>query len=102
MKPLRLLFETQQAAYEVAFMLACEYDGCNMVTVPDTYDAIALKTAIELAGADFCFDGDHHPIVLPLSEPEINSTPGQQAGRITAKAQLWHSPDDSVLMQQQP
>jgi hypothetical protein len=94
MKPLRLLFETQQAASEVAFMLGCDFDGCNMITLPPVYDSIALKTAIELTGADFCFDGDHHPIVLLLSEEESNSLDQQQqTGRITSKAQLWHSLD---------
>ncbi len=94
MRPLRLLFETQQAASEVAFMLGCEYDGCNMVTLPLVYDAIALKTAIELTGSDFCFDGDHHPVVLAVPEAKLSSTSSEfQVGRISSKAQLWHSSD---------
>ncbi len=65
MKSLRLLFETQVAAREVAFMLRCEYDGCNMITLPPMHDILALRTAIELAGANFCSVGDHYPLVLP-------------------------------------
>ncbi len=92
MRPLRLLFESQQAAHDVAFMLGLEYDGCNMISLPSVYDTIALRTAIELTGSDFCFDGDHHPIVLPLFEGEPNSdSPEQQARRVTLKAQLWYS-----------
>jgi hypothetical protein len=92
MKPMRLLFETQHAASEVAFMIGCDYDGCNMITLPPVYDTIALRTAIELAGVEFCFDGDHYPIVLPLSAQEINfNDPEQQSGQNTSQSQLWHS-----------
>lgn len=91
MEPLRLLFETQQMAREVAFMLRCEYDGCNMVTLPPKHDPIALRTAIELTGADFCFDGDHYPIVLPFLEDELNAVPERQTGQIPPKAELWWS-----------
>lgn len=65
MRPLKLLFDSPWAARDIAFMLRGEYDGCNMVTLPSTYDSFALGTAIELTGAEFCFDGDHTPIVLP-------------------------------------
>jgi hypothetical protein len=34
MRSLRLLFETPEAAREVAFMRQCEYDGFTMITVP--------------------------------------------------------------------
>ncbi len=67
MKPLQLLFETQEAAREVAFMLRCGYDGCNMITVPLMHDILALRTAIELAGVNFCSVGDHHPLMLTLA-----------------------------------
>ncbi|MBD1866589.1 hypothetical protein H6F93_23295 [Leptolyngbya sp. FACHB-671] len=62
MRPLPLLFETQEAAREVAFMLRCEYDGCNMIMLPPVHEVLALRTAIELASSDFCFDGDCHPL----------------------------------------
>lgn len=59
-----------------------------MITLPPKFDSIALRTAIELTGADFCFDGDHYPIVLPLpeSEPDVGQT-----GQIGLKAELWWS-----------
>jgi len=64
MQPLRSLFETQEAAREVALMLRCEYDGCNLMTLPPMHDILVLRTAVELTGADFCFAGDHCPLVL--------------------------------------
>ncbi|UBF30792.1 hypothetical protein K9N68_39760 (plasmid) [Kovacikia minuta CCNUW1] len=92
MRPLRLLFETQEAAREVAFMLRCEYDGCNMITLPPVHDILSLRTAIELTGSDFCFDGDHYPLVLPLSNEELSPLSEEQlVERISRKAELWCS-----------
>jgi hypothetical protein len=65
MRPLRLLFETPQAAREVALMMRCEYDSCNWIALPSMHDTLALRTATELVGAEFCFEGDHYPLVLP-------------------------------------
>ncbi len=74
MPPLQLLLETQTAAREVAFMLRCQYDGCTMVMVPSTHDTFALRTAIELTGASFCFVGDYEPLPLPGEDlTEFNS-----------------------------
>jgi hypothetical protein len=90
MRPLRLLFETQEAAREAAFMLRCEYDGCNMITLPPVHDILALRTAIELTGSDFCFDGDYYPLGLPLSNDERTQLNDEQSGeRISRKAELW-------------
>jgi hypothetical protein len=90
MRPLRLLFETQESAREVAFMLRCEYDGCTMIMLPSVHDTLALRTAIELTGADFRFDGDHYPIVLPLSDGvPLQVSDEQLAERINRKAELW-------------
>jgi hypothetical protein len=90
MQSIRLLFETQEAAREVAFMLRCEYDGCNMVTLPSVHDTLALKTAIGLVGADFCFDGDHYPLVLPLPSNELTQSKADQlTERISQKMELW-------------
>jgi hypothetical protein len=92
MGSLRLLFETQEAAREVALMLRCEYDGCNMIKLPSVHDTLALRTAIELTGADFCFDGDHYPIVLPFSDNELSGmNREQQAGQVNSRAELWCS-----------
>ena len=90
MRSLQLLFETQQAAREVAFILRYQYDGCNMITLPPFYDTAALKTAIELIGVDFCFEGDHYPLVLPVREDDlIQSTNQHQAEQMMWKAELW-------------
>lgn len=86
----RLLFETQEAAREVAFMLQCEYDGCNMITLPPVYDTLALRTAIDLTGADFCFDGDHYPLVIPLPNYPLTQVSNDQwHQQINRKAELW-------------
>ncbi len=91
MRPLRLLFPTQEAAREVAFMLRCKYDGCNMITLPARYDTLAVTTAIELTGSDFCFDGDHYPLVLPFSREELSQLSDEQlAERISHKFGLWN------------
>jgi hypothetical protein len=72
-------------------MLRCQYDGCTMITLPLLYDAAALTTAIDLTGADFCFEGDHHPLVLPLSDNPLTQLDNQQrSDRISRKAELWY------------
>lgn len=91
MRPLRLLFETQEAAREVAFMLSCKYDGCNMITLPLVHDTLALRTAIELTESDFCFEGDYYPLGLPLSDDELTQLSGEQTERVCGKAELWCS-----------
>jgi len=78
---MQLLFETPEAAREVAFMLQCEYDGCTMMTLPSMHDTLALRTAIELTGAAFCFAGDHYPLVLPLETEAMSPVSDQQAER---------------------
>lgn len=90
MRLVRLLFETPEAAQAVAFMLQCEYDGCTMITLPPIHDTLALRTAIELTGADFCFDGDHCPLVLALGTDALAQVRDQHsADRISRKAELW-------------
>ncbi len=42
-----------------------------MITLSLLYDAAARTTAIGLTGADFCFEGDHPPLVLPLSDNDL-------------------------------
>lgn len=90
MRPLRLLLETQEAAREVAFMLRCKYDGCNMIMLLPMHDTLALRTALELVGTDFCFDGDYYPLTLPQSqEAAIDLSEMEASQRISRKAQLW-------------
>ncbi|MBD2074917.1 hypothetical protein H6F86_13630 [Phormidium sp. FACHB-592] len=87
---MRLLFETPEAAREVAFMLQCKYDGFTMITLPSIHDTLALRTAIELTSADFCFAGDHYPLVLSLTADALNPMSNQHsAHRISRKAELW-------------
>ena len=75
------VFETPEAAGEFAFMLQCEYDGSTMMT-------LALRTAINLTGADFCFTGDHYPLVL-AEAAALSQVSNQQAESISRKAELW-------------
>ena len=70
-------------------MLQCEYDGFTMITLPSVHDTLALRTAIELTGADFCFAGDHYPLVLSLTTGALSQMSDQQAERISRKAELW-------------
>jgi hypothetical protein len=72
--------------------MRCEYDGCNMITLPSVHDILALRTAIELTGSDFCFDGYHYSLVLPRSNKELSDLSEEQlAQRISQKAELWCS-----------
>jgi hypothetical protein len=87
---MQLLLETPEAAREVAFMLQCEYDGFTMMTVPPIHDTLALRTAIELTSADFCFAGDHHPLVLSSTAEAVSKVIDQDpTERISRKAELW-------------
>jgi hypothetical protein len=87
---MRLLFETSEAAREVAFILALQHEGFTMITVPPIHDTLALRTAIELTGADFCFAGDHYPLVLASTADAISQVSDQDpAERVSRKAELW-------------
>jgi hypothetical protein len=87
---MRLLFETPEAAREVAFMLQCEYDGFNMVTLPPVHDTLVLRTAIALTSAACCFAGDYYPLVLSSTTDALNPMSNQHsAHRISQKAELW-------------
>ena len=86
MRPLQLLFDSPSAAQEIAFMMRGDYDGCTLLTLPPLYDSIALRTAIELIGSEFCFVGDSIPIVVPEIDPfnpnqTVQPNPEQDAGK---------------------
>ncbi|MBD2054622.1 hypothetical protein H6F88_01015 [Oculatella sp. FACHB-28] len=71
-------------------MLRCKYDGCNMIMLPPMYDTLALRTAIELIGSDFCFDGDYYPLTLLQSqEAAIDLNEEEASERISLQSQLW-------------
>jgi hypothetical protein len=38
-----------------------------------------LTTVIELTGADFCCEGDHHPLMLPLSKNDLTQLNNRQS-----------------------
>ena len=69
-------------------MLQCKYDDFTVITVPPIRDTLALRTAIELTGADFCFASDHYPLVLAEANAR-SQVRDQQAERISRKAELW-------------
>lgn len=50
------LFYVSEAAQQVAWMLCGEWDGLNTVTL-NNYDEVALATAANLAGSEFCCVG---------------------------------------------
>ena len=88
MRSMQLLFETPEAAREVAFMLQCECDGFTMITLPSIHDTLALRTAIELTGTDFCFAGDHYPLVLSSTADALNQV-NDQHGLVIATDKKW-------------
>ncbi|AFY88685.1 pentapeptide repeat protein [Chroococcidiopsis thermalis PCC 7203] len=58
-----LLFDSRDAAYNVAFMLDGQWDECNSIVIP-TSDEIAIKTAASLVEARWC-DSGNFCILLP-------------------------------------
>ncbi|OWY69871.1 low-complexity protein [cyanobacterium TDX16] len=61
-----LLFDSRDAAYNVAFMLDGEWDECNSVVIP-TSDEIAIKTAASLVEARWCDSGKFCTLFPKLS-----------------------------------
>jgi hypothetical protein len=71
-------------------MMRGEYDSCNWIALPSMHDTLALRTATELVGAEFCFEGDHYPLVLPpLDRDQIQLHQAQVAEQMNCKAELW-------------
>jgi hypothetical protein len=71
---MHLLITPPQAAREIAFMLHCEYDGCNGITLPSDFDVVAVRTAIALMVAQYCLERD--ALLLPTP---VNLTPDTTA-----------------------
>ncbi|WP_039717658.1 pentapeptide repeat-containing protein [Scytonema millei] len=61
-----LLFDSHDAAYNVAFMLNGEWDECNSVVIPSS-DEIAIKTAASLVEARWCDSGKSCTLLPKLS-----------------------------------
>ena len=62
-----LLFDSHDAAVDVAFMLGSEWDGCNGVVVLPNFDEIAVNTAAKLVGSSWCYSGKSCALLPKLS-----------------------------------
>ena len=65
-----LLFDSREAANEIAFMLGGEWDGCNCVVV-DKCDEVAVNTAANLLGAQWCYSGSTFAFLVRLPVAEL-------------------------------
>ncbi|WP_199316847.1 pentapeptide repeat-containing protein [Chroococcidiopsis sp [FACHB-1243]] len=61
-----LLFDSCEAAYNVAFMLDGQWDECNSAVIPSS-DEIAIKTAASLVEARWCDSGKSCTLLPKLS-----------------------------------
>jgi hypothetical protein len=52
-----ILFDSLEAAQEVAYAIRGDWDGCNGVEITD-FDSASLELAASLAGAQWCEVGD--------------------------------------------
>lgn len=66
-----LLFDTPDAANEIAFMLGGNWDNCNGVTLAKN-DEVAVKAAAELLGANWCYPGTTQAVLNRLSIEELS------------------------------
>lgn len=65
-----LLFDSCEAASDIAFMLGGDWDGCNGVGV-DNPDKIAINTAANLIEAKWCFQGASQAILDRLTTDKL-------------------------------
>jgi len=65
-----LLFNSTEAAQEIAFMLGGQWDGCNAILV-DKCDELAVNTAASLVQAKWCYSGGSVPLLIRLSVDEL-------------------------------
>lgn len=65
-----LLFDSDSAAQEVAFMLSGEWDGCNCVVV-DKCDLVAVNTAASLLTAEWCYAGTSVALLVRFPVDEL-------------------------------
>jgi hypothetical protein len=65
-----LLFNSSDAAVDIAFMLGGQWDGCNGVIVPKL-DEVAVNTAASLVGASWCYSGASFAFLTKLSVDEL-------------------------------
>lgn len=65
-----LLFDSEKAANEIAFMIGGQWDGCNAVVV-DKCDEVAVNTAANLVGAKWCYTGASLALLIRLTADEL-------------------------------
>lgn len=65
-----LLFDSESAAQEIAFMLGGKWDGCNGVAV-HKFDQVAVNTAASLVGAKWCYRGTSLAFLVRLPVDEL-------------------------------
>lgn len=65
-----LLFDSTDAAQDIAFMLGGEWDGCNSVCVPKP-DEEAVNTAASLVSASWCHSDTSCTLLIRLSVDEL-------------------------------
>lgn len=81
------LFDSKEAAEEVAWVLGAEWDGLNAVCWSQS-DHIALSTAAGLVGADYCQEGEGSVVLAGLIA-------GTLAKSIPVVALDYPKPDDT-------
>jgi hypothetical protein len=65
-----LLFDSESAAQEIAFMLNGEWDGCNGVVL-DKCDLVAVNTAASLVKAKWCYGGTSVALLVRFPVDEL-------------------------------
>jgi hypothetical protein len=65
-----LLFDSSQAAENLAFMLGGQWDGCNGVVMYKC-DDVAVNTAASLVEAKWCYGGASVTLLIRLSADEL-------------------------------
>jgi uncharacterized protein YjbI with pentapeptide repeats len=61
-----VLFDSCQAAFDIASMLGGDWDGCNSVFI-EQYDEAALNAAASLVGAQWCYWGSSLAVLERLT-----------------------------------
>ncbi|HAA30081.1 MAG TPA: pentapeptide repeat-containing protein [Cyanobacteria bacterium UBA8553] len=69
-KPDVILFDSLNAASDIAFMLGGEWDGCNAVVMANQ-DEVAVNTVAKLVGTSWCHQGDSTALLACLRTDEL-------------------------------
>ncbi|MGB3761031.1 MAG: pentapeptide repeat-containing protein [Rivularia sp. (in: cyanobacteria)] len=69
-EPKMLLFDSCEAANDIAFMLGSEGDDCNGIAI-DKVDEIAINTAANLIQAKWCYEGASQPVLDRLTTDQL-------------------------------